>query len=341
MYLFYRMLLLLFLQYRHPVAEWMIDVCGYFKLHITTAHAAIAYLDRLQPDENCERQEWQMIAVACILIASKYNESEQDVPPLNVFEEIIHQRIPNETMLTYELWVLRRISWQLNARTPAAFLTSFFSAGIFFEDDCATQKFATQAELEDSFAKEAMRLASVCLSDTQYKGFRSSDVASAIVFKLRKRFQFQRLWRAELVEMTSCDPLASKAIDTIVRMLDTVPLDDSLAALLGASRSTMSPSQLSEATDTELSIDMDTDSAPSPSSSLSRSITPSGVASQQFISISLNSARGAMSVNVEDESDKENAKSRVSPSSISNVGQFEQSPLLIRQPTVQPAPAHA
>jgi len=327
----------------------MIDVCGYFKLHITTAHAAIAYLDRLQPDENCERQEWQMIAVACILIASKYNESEQDVPPLNVFEEIIHQSIPNETMLTYELWVLRRISWQLNARTPAAFLTSFISAGLFFEDDVASQKFASQAELEDSFAKEAMRLASVCLSDTQYKGFRSSDVASAIVFKLRKRFQFQRYWRAELVEMTSCDPNTSKTIDTILRMLDTVPLDDSLTALLGASRSTtsFSPSQLSDATDSELSVDMDTDSVSASSPAMTRSITPSGVASQQFISISLNSARGPMTVlNVEDtdDADKENAKSRVSPSSISNVGQFDvgQSPLVMRQPMmVQPAPAHA
>lgn len=314
----------------------MIDVCGYFKLHITTAHAAIAYLDRLQPDENCERQEWQMIAVACILIASKYNESEQDVPPLNVFEEIIHQNIPNETMLTYELWVLRRISWQLNARTPAAFLTSFLSAGIFFEDDCASTSFSSQAELEELFAKEAMRLASVCLSDTQYKAFRSSDVAAAIVFKLRKRFQFQRYWRAELVEMTTCDPMASKAIDTILRMLDTVPMDASLAALL-SSRPVVSPTQLSEATDAEFSLDMETVS--DTSSPLSRSVTPIGGTSQQFISISLNSARGMKSL--EDESDKENAKARVSPSSISNVGQFEQSPLLIRQPLVHPAPARA
>lgn len=315
----------------------MIDVCGYFKLHITTAHAAIAYLDRLQPDENCERQEWQMIAVACILIASKYNESEQDVPPLNVFEEIIHQSIPNETMLTYELWVLRRISWQLNARTPAAFLTSFLSAGIFFEDDCASQNFATQVELEECFAKEAMRLASVCLSDTQYKSFRSSDIASAIVFKLRKRFHFQRFWRSELIEMTSCDPLVSKSIDTILRMLDTVPMDDSLSAILNT-RAALTPTQ-SVVTDSELSIDMDTDSETS--SPLSRTVTPSvGMASQQFISISLNSARATKSL-TEDEADKENAKCRVSPSSISNVGQFEQSPLLIRQPLVHPAPTHA
>jgi hypothetical protein len=149
--------------------------------------------------------------------------------------------------------------------------------------------------------------------------------------------------------MTSCDPISSKTIDTILRMLDTVPLDDSLTALLGASRSntSFSPSQLSDATDSELSVDMDTDSVTASSPAMTRSITPSGVASQQFISISLNSARGPMTVlNVEDadDADKENAKSRVSPSSISNVGQFDvgQSPLVMRQPMmVQPAPTHA
>ena len=49
----------------------MIDVCGYFKLHVTTTQSAICYLDRLQPDQSSNRNEWQMIAIACILLAGK------------------------------------------------------------------------------------------------------------------------------------------------------------------------------------------------------------------------------------------------------------------------------
>ena len=45
------------------------------------------------------------IAIACILISSKYNENEEDVPELNTLEEITQQKIMNETVLNYELWV--------------------------------------------------------------------------------------------------------------------------------------------------------------------------------------------------------------------------------------------
>jgi len=58
-----------YLKYRKVVAEWMVDVCEYFTLHATTTHAAIAYLDRLQPNEKFSRFEWQMLAICCILIA--------------------------------------------------------------------------------------------------------------------------------------------------------------------------------------------------------------------------------------------------------------------------------
>jgi hypothetical protein len=118
----------------------MIDVCDYFGLHSTTTHAAIAYLDRLQPNEKYSRFEWQMLAICCILIScnkthspkiltaliylnfysifllAKYNESEEDVPDLATLEEITQQQISNEAVLNYELWALQRIGWGLNGK---------------------------------------------------------------------------------------------------------------------------------------------------------------------------------------------------------------------------------
>jgi hypothetical protein len=61
----------IYIKYRRPVVDWMLDICGYFKLHLTTAHAAVCYLDRLQPSEKFSRYEWQMIAVTCIIIAGE------------------------------------------------------------------------------------------------------------------------------------------------------------------------------------------------------------------------------------------------------------------------------
>ena len=103
-----------YVKYRKVVVEWMMDVCDYFALHPTTTHAAIAYLDRLQPSDKFSRYEWQMLAICCILISSKYNESEEDVPDLQTLEDITQQPIPNETVLNYELWALKKMGWKLN-----------------------------------------------------------------------------------------------------------------------------------------------------------------------------------------------------------------------------------
>lgn len=103
-----------YLKYRKVVSEWMVEVCDYFDLHPTTAHAAIAYLDRLQPNEKCSRLEWQMLAISCILLSSKYNESEEHVPDLATLEEITQQSISNEIILNYELWILKKLGWRLN-----------------------------------------------------------------------------------------------------------------------------------------------------------------------------------------------------------------------------------
>ena len=116
-------------KFRTAVVEWMLEVakssplarslaqvCDYFQLHRTTAHAAAAYLDRLQPNERFTQKEWQLLAVCCIIISAKYNESEEHVPDLYTLEEITKQRLPNETILNYELWVLKKMGWRLNGR---------------------------------------------------------------------------------------------------------------------------------------------------------------------------------------------------------------------------------
>jgi hypothetical protein len=49
----------------------MLDLGDYFNLHETTSHAAIAYLDRLQPNEKFSRNQWQMLGICCIILAGE------------------------------------------------------------------------------------------------------------------------------------------------------------------------------------------------------------------------------------------------------------------------------
>ena len=230
-----------YLKYRKVVAEWMLDVCEHFTLHPTTTHAAICYLDRLQPHEKFSRFEWQMIAISCILMASKYNECEDHVPDLHTLEDITQQPIPNETVLQYELWALKRMGWKLNARTAVCFLCSYLRCGIFLESDKARagddvseddgspcpspSVFISETNpevltfLDAKAGKLAKKIAAACILDSSYKRFLASDVAIAIVYVIRSQL-VEDAWSPELSKLgLPGDPMEVESIGQIVSMI--------------------------------------------------------------------------------------------------------------------------
>ncbi len=71
-------------------------------------------MDRIQPNEKFCRYQWQLVAICCLIVSSKYNECEEHVPTLKSFACIINHPIPKEVELQYELWLLKQIGWRLN-----------------------------------------------------------------------------------------------------------------------------------------------------------------------------------------------------------------------------------
>jgi hypothetical protein len=69
----YRNLRPSYLKFRAKVAEWILDLGEYFDLHPTTTHAAIAYMDRIQPNEKFCAFQWQMVAICCITISGEFS----------------------------------------------------------------------------------------------------------------------------------------------------------------------------------------------------------------------------------------------------------------------------
>ena len=229
-------------RYRLAVCEWIMDVCRYFKLDISTTHKAIVYLDRLQPDETFSKDEWQMIAITCILVAAKFNEKEEHLPPLNLFEEITNQTIPNAQLLDYELWVLRKLGWQLNAFPPLSFITCYCTHGIVYRGDIIRNNISTSndsnsnsnnnsnlsnvsGELSDNMMIYAYRAANKCILIPELKHVLASTQAAAIIYITRRRFDVQPWWRQELETMTSCD---LTSVTSVVQMMDSFNIPASL-----------------------------------------------------------------------------------------------------------------
>lgn len=192
-----------YLKYRQIVAKWMMDVCEYFGLHVTTTHAAIAYLDRLQPNDNDSRLEWQMIAISCIMVSSKYLESKDIVPDLATLEKITQQEITKENLLKYELKTLSRLDWILDVKTAMAFLSYYSSVGVVYPDDSMAKALVVPEDLKYLIDKHFDALSTLSCLDVRFKSIKSSIVAAAIVLHVRTLLNVAPSWRNELVELTS------------------------------------------------------------------------------------------------------------------------------------------
>lgn len=226
-----------YLKYRQVVAEWMVDVADFFDLHPTTTHAAIAYLDRLQPNEKFSRFEWQMLAICCMLISSKYNECEEHVPGLHRLEEITQQTISNESVLSYELWALKRMGWKLNARTTVSFLSCYSALGVVFPSDIwhntesensdlsvstksSTKGTINKEDLRNKLERDMFSLATKCVLNVKFKPMQGSIVACAIVFYCRSKRGVIPAWRPELTTLTFHDPYSSQKVQAALCLLE-------------------------------------------------------------------------------------------------------------------------
>jgi hypothetical protein len=212
----------------------MIDVCEYFNMHPTTTHGAMAYLDRLQPNEKFSRFEWQMLAICCILISAKYNESEEDVPDIATLQDITQQTITNDAVLSYELWALKRMGWKLSAWTPMAFLSAYLTSNISSAVDSDVTNSHSKKEIDSLLNKQISTLTSMVTLDHSFKPIQASLLAASILYIARKKLNLANAWNVALAELTKYS-----AAD----LLDTVTVIDRAYQALAA------PESVSEAAD--------------------------------------------------------------------------------------------
>lgn len=219
----------------------MIDVTEYFNLHVSTTHAAIAYLDRLQPNEQFSRFEWQMLAICCILISAKFHECEEHVPALRKLEDITQQSISNDCVLSYELWALKKMSWKLNVRTPVAFLSSYMKLGYVHHTLDAA---GMDAEEKEDLNRSMVSLATKCIINTAFKAIPASAVAAAIAFYARRSAGVVPAWTASMSKVMYHDPcrdaMGLKALELLYAMDDDVAgFEELLLTVQDATRSTV------------------------------------------------------------------------------------------------------
>jgi hypothetical protein len=193
-----------YLPYRRYLVDWMSDVGDQCRLHPSTVHVSILYLDKIFRSREIPRGQWQLLATACISVAAKYEEAEEHCPPIPELLRLTKLANAGHTSLSFregELEVLRYLGWKLRAVPPIHVIGYHLSKGVCFEEDSWQGR-----ELIDKIPKYIKKYAdffcNLTLQDYSFQRYLPTHLAAAILLASRVALQLEPRWRPELVRLT-------------------------------------------------------------------------------------------------------------------------------------------
>lgn len=111
---------------RTILVDWLVEVAAEYKLHSDTLFLTVAYIDRYLSVVPVPRSELQLVGVACMLVASKYEEIY--APTVEDFCYITDHTYSRERLLAAEQSVLAALRFEMTAPTTKTFLRRFLDA---------------------------------------------------------------------------------------------------------------------------------------------------------------------------------------------------------------------
>lgn len=193
-----------FLPYRRYLVDWMSDVGEQCRLHNSTVHVSILYLDKVFRSRDIPRGQWQLLATACISIAAKYEEAEEHCPPIPELLRLTKLSAAGHTALSFregELEVLRLLGWRLRAVPPTHVVGYFLAKGVTFVDD-TWQGRSLIEKIPKYIKKYSDFFCNLALQEYSFQQYLPSHLSAAIILASRVALQLEPRWRPELARLT-------------------------------------------------------------------------------------------------------------------------------------------
>jgi len=121
---------------RGILVDWLVEVAEEYRLEAETLHLSVNYIDRFLSYVPVARSKLQLVGVACMLIASKYEEIHP--PAVDEFVYISDNTYKREEILGMEGTILNRLMFELSVATAKGFLNRYLKAAKAGECDATT-----------------------------------------------------------------------------------------------------------------------------------------------------------------------------------------------------------
>ncbi|XP_074312733.1 G2/mitotic-specific cyclin S13-7-like [Silene latifolia] len=113
---------------RAILVDWLIEVHHKFELRQETLYLTVNIIDRFLSMKAVPRKELQLVGIASMLIACKYEEIW--APEVSDFVQISDKAYVREQVLAMEKAILGKLEWYLTVPTPYMFLTRYVKASV-------------------------------------------------------------------------------------------------------------------------------------------------------------------------------------------------------------------
>ncbi|CAL4910955.1 unnamed protein product [Urochloa decumbens] len=116
---------------RAMLIDWLVEVAEGYRLVPETLYLTVNYIDRYLSVKDISRNRLQLLGVACLLIAAKYEE----ICPVQVEElcYVTDNSYTKEEVLQMEASVLNYLKFEMTVATPKCFLRRFVHAAQVFD----------------------------------------------------------------------------------------------------------------------------------------------------------------------------------------------------------------
>jgi len=187
---------------RAILVDWLVEVHSKYRLHDETLWLCVQIVDRYLQSTQVMRNRLQLVGVAAMLIAAKFEEIHP--PEVRDFAYITDNTYSKQEILDMEALILNVLQFDLAYPTAVHFLTKF-------------QRANRGNEVQKHLAQY---LAELSLLDLKVLKYRPSQLAAAAVL-LSNRLMLRRapthqLWGPLMVHLTQCD---EEALDLCVQDL--------------------------------------------------------------------------------------------------------------------------
>ncbi|XP_078509877.1 cyclin-J-like protein [Lissotriton helveticus] len=188
---------------RRYFADLLAILCNRYHLCPTARHLAVYLLDLFMDHYDVAIKQLYVIALSCLLLASKFEEKEDRVPKLENINNLgfmcsLNLALNKKDLLKMELLVLDCFNWNLCLPTPAHYIDYYLILSVCEGDLHNGWPITSLAKIKVFMEKYTHYFLEVSLQDHTFLGFRPSLVAAACVAASRICLQVTPSWTTQL-----------------------------------------------------------------------------------------------------------------------------------------------